>query len=140
MFKGLIKYLLSLSILVLSGFSPWASQPLDEILSELSSDSVCIATHMDVGDLNKSSSSSRKENPLPLAVEIEEEEDEKISSKKRIKQIESSHFFTNCFFSSLPDFCFHSLKKSLQVRQHSLHFLSVNTLSSTYIILQVFRI
>lgn len=141
MIKGLIKYLLPLSILLLSVYGQLAAHTYKEstfyspIKNHLRGSAYAFLGTLQNGQafITKSSSSDPEKKLKIAATLIEKEENELHSSKK---YVESSHFLTSIFCTQLLEYLFRSIHKGFLFCKH----FSNTSSYRWHLIIQVFRI
>jgi len=138
MIKTLIKYLLSLCILLLIGhgqlYTPIDDNTFNESFSEFDSQTLGVPYHEQGLVFSPATSATKKEVAILDAAEYEEKEDEKTSSRKHLGP--NSHYASH-FYTQLPGDYFRYLKKSLALRNYFNFFSSYESLN---ILLCVIRI
>ncbi len=85
----------------------------------------------------KSGANSNTKDPFTSSAEIEEEEEDD-KHGKHLKHLKSNHSSTNYLFARMQDIFQHT--RYLPYSKYFSNFLSFQSLNSTHIILQVFRI
>lgn len=141
MIKALIKYLLSLSILLLSVYSNLYAHSYQECICHASKKTLLRSERASLGSMHtnqtlllKSTLSSReKETCKIIAAEIEEDKHEWISLKKFL---DGSNYFTTLFYALAFGYLGLFLKKCLPSCKHSIYFSSYKW----YLLFRVFRI
>jgi hypothetical protein len=138
--KKLTKYLLSFCILLSCGYSQLSAHPLKEnsFFSCLHSNgsehfSFTIRRNSEALVIKSASTGTEKAIHELEATEIEEKDDELASSKK---YIEDGSYSIPLFFTHIPGYSLPNSKKTLLSGKH----FPSDTLSSRYLIFQVFRI
>ena len=138
MIKTLIKYLLSLCILLLIGHgqltSPTDEHPFDASFSEFDSHTLGVPHHEQGLAFSPASSTTKKEVAVIGAAEYEEKEDEKNSSRKHL--VPNSHYASH-FYTQLPGDYFRYLKKSLALRNYFNHFSSYESLNILFCVIRI---
>ncbi|WP_421889579.1 hypothetical protein [Marinoscillum sp.] len=138
MIKTLIKYLLSLCILLLIGHGQGSSSvdgyTFNESYGEFDSQTLGIPYHEEGLAFSPASSAAKKEVAIISAAEYEEKEDEKNSSRKHL--VPNSHYASH-FYTQLPGDYFRYLRKNLALRNYFNYFSSYESLN---ILLCVIRI
>ncbi len=141
MTKAILKYLLSLGILLLSVYSNLYAHTPQECICHSSKKTLTKSEHTSFGNVKNSQahiikatfSVTENESCKLIAAEVEEEKHEWISFKKYLAY---SNYFTSFFYALAFGYFCYLLKKRLPLGKHSLYFST----HKWFLIFRVFRV